>query len=68
MSKIDSFLDFATNFDIVSGVGDYIAGYNKVEFEGSEKDCKTLEKKLKAQGVKCRTYFTGSGWQVISKR
>jgi hypothetical protein len=66
--KIDDLLAIGGSFDWITPLGDLIAGYNTIEHEGGPDDCKQVEKSLKAQGIKCRTDFTGDGWRVISKR
>lgn len=65
--KTDKFLDLASWFDPLAALG-YFGNYNTVEYEGLDTDCKKREKELKAQGIKCRTEFTGDGWRVVSSR
>lgn len=66
--KKDVLWNIAVGFDWMTPLSDLLHGYNTVEYEGWDNDCKKKEKELKAQGIQCRTQFTGDGWRVISKR
>ena len=66
--KIDDLLGIGASFDWITPLRDLIVGYNTIEYEGWADDCKKVEKKLKQQGVRCRTQFTGDSWRVIAKR
>lgn len=68
MSQIDDWLKVGGSFDWLTPAYDLAQGFNKIEYEGGDSDCKKIEKQLKQQGIKCRTQFTGDGWRVISKR
>lgn len=67
-NNLDKLIDIGCAFNWMEPLSDLLHGYNTVEYEGWDNDCKKKEKELKAQGVKCRTQFTGNGWRVISKR
>lgn len=65
MKNLDSLLAKA---DWITPLSDIMRGYNTIEYEGWDADCKLVEKQLKRAGIPCRTQFTGDGWRVISKR
>lgn len=66
--KLNDLLRFGAGFDWITPALDIISGYNTIEYEGWDSDCKEKEKQLRKQGIKCRTQVTGEGWRVISKR
>ena len=68
MSKIDKFLDAASYADPFTGLVDWLANYNTIEYQGGESECKQIVKKLREQGIKCRVQVVSDGCQVISKR
>lgn len=71
MSKndpLDDLLALGGGWDWITPAIDLLAGYNTIEYEGLDDDCKKVAKTLKAQGIKCRVMFTGEWWRVISKR
>ncbi len=66
--RLNDLAKFGAGFDWITPLSDILRGFNTIEFEGDPHSCKVVEKQLKAEGVKCRTQFTGDSWRVISKR
>ena len=66
--KMDDLLKVGASFDWITPLGDLLAGYNSIEFEGDPDSCKAIEKQLKREGIECRTQFTGDSWRVIARR
>lgn len=67
-NPLDELARLGAHFEYITPTLDILNGYNTVEYEGWDYDCKEFAKTLRQQGIKCRVQFTGEYWRVISKR